>query len=317
MKAMFPNQQSAGLGASGRALLIGGAAIAVAAALVVYHGEVRAEARTLLGQLQDVPIIGDYLPHPVVRHKLPVAVHPVKPGAPGAARPAGASTQVAKTSKPGATAPGATKPGTAAVPVAKPGAGAPSTPNGVVGTAASTPVPSGHGAAPATPNASVVAVQAGRPAALPGKPVVPSGNLTVAREGAPSSKATASPTGAVAGGPAANDPAGAPVMREVYTYDKDARRDPFYSLLLSGELRPSITDLNLVGILYDESGRRPVAIMRDKSTNAQYRVTNGQQLGRMRVAQIRRKMVLFTIEEFGMNRQDSLVLGDTTKERAR
>lgn len=316
MKAMFPNQQSAGLGASGRALLIGGAAIAVAAALVVYHGEVRAEARTLLGQLQDVPIIGDYLPHPVVRHKLPVAVHPVKPGAAIAARPAGGST-TAKTTKAGATTPGATKPGATAVPVAKPGTGAPATPNGVVATATSSPAPAPHGAAPATPNSSAVAVQAGRPAAVPGKPVVPSGNLTVAREGAPSSKATASPTGAVASGPAARDPAGAPVMREVYTYDKDARRDPFYSLLLSGELRPSIADLNLVGILYDESGRRPVAIMRDKSTNAQYRVTNGQQLGRMRVAQIRRKMVLFTIEEFGMNRQDSLVLGDTTKARAR
>jgi hypothetical protein len=106
---------------------------------------------------------------------------------------------------------------------------------------------------------------------------------------------------------------GAPVTREVYRYAGVGRRDPFYSLILTDELRPLLADLRLVGILYEASGRRTVAVMRDLQTNAQYRVTNGQALGRMRVTQIRPRAVLFTIEEFGLSRQDSLVWTDTLK----
>lgn len=107
------------------------------------------------------------------------------------------------------------------------------------------------------------------------------------------------------------------IMREVFEYDGGGRRDPFFSLLPTAELRPAVTDLKLVGILYDESGRRPVAIMRDILTNTQYRVTTGMTLGRLRVALIKRRVVIFSIEEFGLNRQDSLVLGDTSKVRGR
>lgn len=110
----------------------------------------------------------------------------------------------------------------------------------------------------------------------------------------------------------ANDNA---VTREVYRYGGVGRRDPFYSLILTDDLRPLIGDLKLVGILYEPSGRRTVAVMRDLQTNAQYRVTNGQSLGRMRVTQIRQRAVLFTIEEFGLSRQDSLVWTDTLKVR--
>ena len=107
------------------------------------------------------------------------------------------------------------------------------------------------------------------------------------------------------------------IMREVFAYDAGGRRDPYVSLLTSTELRPTVTDLRLVVVLFDETGRRPVAVMRDIATNTQYRVTTGMTLGRMRVAEIKRRSVIFTIEEFGLNRQDSLVLGDTTKARAR
>ena len=78
-----------------------------------------------------------------------------------------------------------------------------------------------------------------------------------------------------------------------------------------------LSDLKLVGILYESSGRRSVAIMRDVATNAQYRVGQGQPLGRMRVAAIRPKAVIFTIDEFGLSRQDSLMLSDSTKMRIR
>ncbi len=57
--------------------------------------------------------------------------------------------------------------------------------------------------------------------------------------------------------------------------------------------------------------------MRDVQTNAQYRVTSGQTIGRMRVAQIKPRAVLFTIDEFGVSRTDSLFLVDSTKVRIR
>ena len=106
-----------------------------------------------------------------------------------------------------------------------------------------------------------------------------------------------------------------PVTREVFSYDGAGRRDPFYSLILTEDLRPLLSDLKLVGILYEQSGRRSVAIMRDILTNAEYRVNAGMTLGRMRVAQIKPRAVIFTIDEFGLSRQDSLVLVDSSKVR--
>jgi hypothetical protein len=108
----------------------------------------------------------------------------------------------------------------------------------------------------------------------------------------------------------------ADVMRETFDYTRDSRRDPFVSLMTTSDLRPTLSDLRLTGILYDLSGRRPVAILRDIA-GGQWRVTTGMTLGRMRVAQIKPKTIIFTIEEFGFNRQDSLVLGDTTRVRHR
>ena len=109
-----------------------------------------------------------------------------------------------------------------------------------------------------------------------------------------------------------------PVTREVFSYDAAGRRDPFYSLILTDDLRPLLSDLKLVGVLYAPGGSRSVAIFRDVLTNAQYRVQTGAALGRMRVAQIKPKGVIFTIDEFGLSRQDSLMLmTDTTKVRIR
>ncbi len=107
------------------------------------------------------------------------------------------------------------------------------------------------------------------------------------------------------------------IMREVFAYSRDGRRDPFVSLLTTNELRPAISDLRLTSILYDPRGGHSLAILRDLGTNAQYRVTEGSPLGRMRVSAIRVKTVVFTIDEFGTTRRDSLMLGDSTKVRGK
>jgi hypothetical protein len=103
--------------------------------------------------------------------------------------------------------------------------------------------------------------------------------------------------------------------REVFAYDAAGRRDPFLSLLASGELRPVITELRVATILYDPSGRNSVAILRYTETKEQYRVRVGQTLGRMRVTRIEPKRVTFTIDEFGFSRQEALTLGDSTSAR--
>ena len=104
-------------------------------------------------------------------------------------------------------------------------------------------------------------------------------------------------------------------QREVYAYPGTGRRDPFMSLMKSGDLRPLLSDLKLVTVLYDPTGRNSVAILRDLSTKDQYRVKVGQQLGRMRVAQIQPKQLVFTIEEFGFSRQETLALTDINTTR--
>jgi len=105
------------------------------------------------------------------------------------------------------------------------------------------------------------------------------------------------------------------IMREVFAYSRDGRRDPFVSLLTTNELRPAISDLRLTTIAFDPGGAHSLAILRDLGTNAQYRVTEGSTLGRMHVSAIRPKTVVFTIDEFGTTRRDSLMLGDSTKVR--
>ena len=103
--------------------------------------------------------------------------------------------------------------------------------------------------------------------------------------------------------------------REVFSYDAGERRDPFISLMRNGDLRPMLSDLRLVAVLYDPTGRSSIAVMHDQSNKDQYRVRVGMTLGRMRVAQIEPKQVVFTIEEVGFSRQEALALGDSTKAR--
>ena len=97
--------------------------------------------------------------------------------------------------------------------------------------------------------------------------------------------------------------------RESFSYDAAGRRDPFLSLMATGELRPMISDLTLVGIIYDESGRNSVAILVDASAGGQtYRKKTGDLLGRMKVTKISENSIALNIEEFGFARQETLLI---------
>jgi hypothetical protein len=74
--------------------------------------------------------------------------------------------------------------------------------------------------------------------------------------------------------------------------------------------------LKLVAVAYDPVGGNSVAVLRDLTSKEQYRLRVGQTLGRMRVAAIHEKEVVFTIEEFGFSRQEVLSMVDTTRTKS-
>ena len=98
------------------------------------------------------------------------------------------------------------------------------------------------------------------------------------------------------------------LRREQFSYEGGSR-DPFVSLLKSGDVRPLISDLKLVGVYYDERyTARSVAVLRDITTTKRYRVRISDVLGRLKVTQIRPREVVFTVQEFGYERQETLSL---------
>jgi len=99
------------------------------------------------------------------------------------------------------------------------------------------------------------------------------------------------------------------LVREVFAYEGGGR-DPFLSLLKSGDVRPLIADLKVVTIVYDQRfPGRSVAVLRDITTQKRYRVKTGEIVGRLKVTQIRPRDVVFTVQEFGFERQETLSLG--------
>jgi hypothetical protein len=98
------------------------------------------------------------------------------------------------------------------------------------------------------------------------------------------------------------------LLREVFAYEGGGR-DPFMSLLKSGDVRPLISDLKLTTVVYDgRLASRSVAVLRDITNRRIYRVKAGDIIGRLKVTQIRPREVVFTVQEFGFERQETLSL---------
>jgi hypothetical protein len=153
--------------------------------------------------------------------------------------------------------------------------------------------------------------------------VKPTSSSSAAVSAKPASAASKSAAAAPNAGKAAAPASAAPraegksdisLVRESFSYAADGRRDPFMSLMKTGELRPAVSDLKLVTVIYDPAGRS-VAILRDLTTKEQYRIKVGQTLGRMRVASIQPKSVTFTVIAIGTTFQEVLALNDTTRAR--
>ena len=107
--------------------------------------------------------------------------------------------------------------------------------------------------------------------------------------------------------------------REVYAYPgAGGRRDPFRPLTGREAVGPTFADLTLKMILYLQSSpARSVASIEDGAKKV-HRLRRGDVLGNATVLDIGPERVLFSVEDFGLRRQEVLVLKPTNgKERTR
>ncbi|MBA3893075.1 MAG: hypothetical protein H0X69_05195 [Gemmatimonadales bacterium] len=98
------------------------------------------------------------------------------------------------------------------------------------------------------------------------------------------------------------------VMRETFAY-AGGTRDPFASLINGSSTGPEIGDLDLVGVYQDlRSKDNSVVVLREKATAKRHKMRVGDQLGRARLVQIQPRGAVFTIRDFGFERQETLSL---------
>lgn len=135
------------------------------------------------------------------------------------------------------------------------------------------------------------AAQSAQPS-VPGKAAAPAGGDSASRSAASQSGGKGTVT----------------FYREEYAYTKQDRRDPFLSLMVTGEVRPMLSDLAVIGLIYSAAPGRSVAVLIDGTTGETYRVKSGQTLGRMKVLKIDQRSVTLQVDEFGFSRQETLPL---------
>lgn len=109
--------------------------------------------------------------------------------------------------------------------------------------------------------------------------------------------------------PAAGQPGGDPVLvfeREVFEYPGRARRDPF--LPLTGQnAGPLFDDLQLRMIIFDSNPNESIVSLVDVSGN-NYRLRRGETVGNATVIDIGPTRVIFSVDDFGLRRQEVLDL---------
>ena len=99
------------------------------------------------------------------------------------------------------------------------------------------------------------------------------------------------------------------VLRETFAY-AGGTRDPFNSLMNKDKNGPEIGELDLVGVYLDlRTPSNNVVVLREKATTGRrHKMRVGDQLGRARLTQIRARDAVFTIQDFGFERQETLSL---------
>jgi hypothetical protein len=97
-------------------------------------------------------------------------------------------------------------------------------------------------------------------------------------------------------------------MRETFAYT-GGTRDPFNSLINLKSIGPEIGELELVGVYQNlQEPSNSIVVLREKATGKRYKLRDGDQIGRARLLQIRPRDAVFTIQDFGYERQETLSL---------
>ena len=139
----------------------------------------------------------------------------------------------------------------------------------------------------------------------------------VAMEPPPATAATPMTRPAASPAPAVQDTAVADSIRKAQEMDMSretfaysgAARDPFNSLLNMAKNGPELADLQLVGIYQNlRAPSASIAVFREKDGGKRHKLRAGDQVGRSRLVQIRDRDVVFMIEDFGFERQETLSL---------
>jgi hypothetical protein len=100
--------------------------------------------------------------------------------------------------------------------------------------------------------------------------------------------------------------------REVFRFPSGVR-NPFEPVQAGQALGPRFEDLELTGVIYNES-LGSVAVLLDRTTGKRYRVHEGEKVGQARVQRIRPGEVTFVVLGFGQNRTETLRVKKQDKE---
>jgi hypothetical protein len=93
--------------------------------------------------------------------------------------------------------------------------------------------------------------------------------------------------------------------REVFRYPGENRRDPFRPLTRQEDLGPVFNDLTLRMIIFSADPRQSVAVVADAGKKS-FRLRRGDSLGNAQVVEIGPSYVVFSVDDFGVRRQETL-----------
>ncbi len=128
-----------------------------------------------------------------------------------------------------------------------------------------------------------------QPAAATEQAATPAAGPAAVQQAAPDTTAQAAPS--------------MDLSREVFAF-RGTGRDPFLSLLKSGDVRPLPQDVRVTGITFDPRyPQRSVATLQDTTYGRRYTIRVGDVIGRIRIVEIRATEVVAVVEEFGVDRQ--------------
>ncbi len=91
--------------------------------------------------------------------------------------------------------------------------------------------------------------------------------------------------------------------REVFSYPAGPRRDPYTPLVGKNDAGPRFEDLTIRGIIFSGASQSVVLLSDGKKV---YRRRRGEMVGNARVVQISPTRVIFSVDNFGVWREESL-----------